>query len=182
MSRPAGETENNLLNVRNLDDELTATQASEHPDQHYAADEISPGKRISLHFSLAPEDDPAAIIDSNFDKTAVSFEFGDGNLLPGFEHSMLGMKAGDKKTLTIKAEQAFGHSNEDNIRAYPAYQFPADLVLAKGLMINFSDVGGNEQAGVVRDFNADEVIIDFNHPLAGLNILFTVEIKAVTPI
>ena len=95
---------------------------------------------------------------------------------------MLGLKAGDQETFTVEAEQAFGLRNEDNIHIYPRFQFPADLVMEKGLMINFSDVGGNEQAGVISDFSADEVKVDFNHPLADLDILFTVNIIAVEPI
>jgi FKBP-type peptidyl-prolyl cis-trans isomerase SlpA len=128
---------------------------------------------------LASAANPDAIIDSNFDKDPVSFKFGDGNLLATFENIMLGLKVGDKKTFTVAAEQAFGLRNEDNIHLYPRYQFPADLVMEKGLMINFSDVGGNEQAGVITEFNADEVKVDFNHPLADLDILFTVNIMAI---
>ncbi len=175
------EGKSELLHVVNLNDRsLSATE--ELDLNNYASDVISPGKLITLNFSLAPADNPDAIIDSNFDKDPVSFSFGDGNLLSGFENIMIGLKAGDQKLFTLKAEQAFGLRNEDNIHLYPRYQFPADLVMEKGLMFNFSDVGGNEQAGVIAEFNADEVTVDFNHPLAGLDILFTVDIKAVEPI
>ena len=180
-SKLEAETDIDLLRVVNLDDspESEALKSEHH---NYPEDEISPGKLITLNFSLAPKENPDALIDSNFEKDPVSFTFGDGNLLPGFENIMLGLKAGDHKIFTVEAEQAFGLRNEDNIHLYPRYQFPADLVMEKGLMINFSDVGGNEQAGVIAEFNADEVTVDFNHPLAGLDILFTVNIKAVEPI
>ncbi len=174
-------SDNELLQVVNLDETLEV-ELSNKESINYLKDEISPGKLITLNFSLTPEGKPDAIIDSNFEKDPVTFAFGDGNLLSGFENMMLGLKAGDHKTFTVEAEQAFGLRNEDNVHLYPRYQFPADLVMEKGLMINFSDVGGNEQAGVIAEFNADEVTVDFNHPLAGLDILFTVDIKAVEPI
>ncbi len=185
MNKPVNnsddESKSELLHVVNLN-EKPESEADELESNNYPKDEISPGKLITLNFSLAPANNPDAIIDSNFDNNPVSFTFGDGNLLSGFENIMLGLKAGDHKTITVEAEQAFGLRNEENILSYPRYQFPADLVMEKGLMINFSDAAGNEQAGVITQFNAEEVKVDFNHPLADLDILFTVKIKAVEPI
>jgi len=184
MNKPANNSANGknnaLLNVVNLNEEQEQkTEVVEVELKIYPEDEISPGKLVTLNFSLSPADNPTAFIDSNFDKSPVSFVFGDGNLLAGFEEVIIGLKAGDKKTFSVDAEKAFGLKNEDNVHLYPRYQFPADLVLDKGLMINFTDAGGNEQAGIITDFNADEVFVDFNHPLAGINILFAVDIKTV---
>lgn len=185
MNKPVNNSDDKskseLLRVVNLN-EKPESEGDELEANNYPKDEISPGKLITLNFSLAPANNPDAIIDSNFDNDPVSFTFGDGNLLSGFENIMLGLKAGDHKTITVEAEQAFGLRNEENILSYPRYQFPADLVMEKGLMINFSDAAGNEQAGVITQFNADEVKVDFNHPLADLDILFTVKIRAVEPI
>lgn len=177
-------------NKSNNDDLLQVVNLNEESDSNfqkfklnnYPRDEISPGKVITLHFSLAPADNPNALIDSNFDKSPVSFEFGDGNILTEFEEIMIGLKAGDKKTFTVDAQKAFGLRNKDNIHCYPRDQLPADLIINKGLMINFSDAGGNEQAGVITNFSDDEVFVDFNHPLANMDILFTVDIKSVEPI
>ena len=82
----------------------------------------------------------------------------------------------------IPARNAFGERNSDNIQRYPRYQFPADLLMEKGLMINFADAAGNEQAGIIHGFDADNVDVDFNHPLAGRDILFRVAIKEVSPL
>lgn len=157
------------------------------PEQSYSScwnsDEVSPGKKVTLHFSLelvsAGNDESGRLIDSNFDKAPVSFTMGDGSLLPGFENSILGFKAGDEQSLNISSENAFGDHNEDNVQIYPCYQFPADLVIEKGLMISFSDAAGNEQAGVINDFDSEKVTIDFNHPLAGEEIIFSVKIISV---
>jgi FKBP-type peptidyl-prolyl cis-trans isomerase SlpA len=162
-----------------LDEKLPETEAA---DTGFAEDEIGPAKRITLNFSLALKSDPQHFIDNNFNDRAVSFEIGDGSLLPGFERVLFGLKAGDEREFILSPEDAFGLRNEDNLQPYPAYQFPADLPMQKGLMLNFSDAAGNEQAGVIHEFNADQVIVDFNHPLAGRDIIFRVAIKAVAPV
>ncbi len=182
MSKTSEQNNSDLLQVVNLKDEPKHSTVSEpdFEDVQYADDEIGPGKLVSLNFSLALDESPETIIDSNFDKNSVNFAIGDGNLLPGFEKVLFGLKAGDEKVFTIPSEQAFGIPNEDNIQRYPRYQFPADLVLEKGLMINFTDAAGNEQAGVVYDFSSSQVEIDFNHPLSGKDILFSVAIKIVS--
>ena len=169
-----------LISVANIEDKIeSASIPVEFASKNYCSDEISPGKLITLNFSLAPANQPSAFIDSNFDKDPVSFKYGDGSLLSSFEEVMIGLKAGDKQSFTVPAKHAFGLRNDENIHCYPRYQFPADLIMKIGLMINFADVGGNEQAGVIAEFNANEVFVDFNHPLVEIDILFIVDIKAV---
>lgn len=179
MNKPAANKSTELLDVINLDDAVAEARVNR---PHYADDQIGPDREITLHFSLALADKPDALIDSNFAQQAVRFRTGDGSLLPGFEQVLFGLKAGAKQEFIIPAVEAFGLRNTENIQLYPRYQFPADLPMEKGLMINFSDVGGNEQAGVISDFNADQVTVDFNHPLADQDILFTVAIKSVEPV
>ena len=131
-------------------------------------------EEITLHFSLALTN--GEVIDSNFDQPAVTFVTGDGNLLPGFEAVVKALPTGEHRTVTLPAEQAFGIPSEENIRQYPLYQFPADMPLEPGLMVAFNDGSGNDQAGVVRKLDRQTVTIDFNHPLAGRDIVFSVQI------
>lgn len=136
------------------------------------------GRQVTLHFELRLEG--GELIDSNFERAAVTFTPGDGNLLPGFEKVLFGLKAGDRREFLLSPEQAFGVVNEDNIQRFPRYRFPADLELAKGLMIDFADAAGNNQAGMVLNCDAKLVEVDFNHPLAGRAIRFSVHVHAVT--
>lgn len=147
----------------------------------FAPDEIGPGKRVTLHFALAlaGEDKGVEIIDSNFDKEPVEFAIGDGSMLPGFEALLFGLVAGNRREFTLQPEQAFGPVNEDNVQRFPLYQFAPDLALAPGLMIEFGDAAGNNQAGVVRNIDKQWVEVDFNHPLAGRAIRFSVHVHAV---
>lgn len=137
---------------------------------------IGPEARITLHFALKLQD--GDVIDSTFDKAPVVFRIGDGNLPPGFEQALYGLKAGDHRTLTILPEQGFGQPNPENRQVLPRAQFQ-DMTLAAGLMILFQDAGQGELPGVVTDFDDDSVTVDFNHPLAGKTLQFEVRILDV---
>tara|TARA_R110002072_G_scaffold101568_1_gene223650 strand:+ start:10416 stop:10877 length:462 start_codon:yes stop_codon:yes gene_type:complete len=138
---------------------------------------IDKNTKVSLHFSLSLND--GSIIDSTFDKAPASFEFGDGQLPDGFQGFLVGLVAGDKEAFMVPPEKSFGMPNPNNQQTMKRTDFPADMALAEGLMISFADANKSELPGVVKDFNDDEVIIDFNHPLAGETLKFVVEIQSV---
>ncbi len=140
---------------------------------------IGPGTQVTLHFSLSLED--GAVIDSNFDGEPATFKVGDSSLLPGFEQALFGLKAGDDKQLVIPAEHGFGQHNPENVHTVPRTQFPDGLTPEQGLMLSFADAQGNELPGVVSNFDEQTVTVDFNHPLAGRDIQFTVRIVDVVP-
>ena len=140
---------------------------------------LGPGTRVTLHFALRlPEGE---VIDSNFEREPATFTVGDGNLLQGFEQSIFGLQEGDRKTVVIKPENGFGQRNPNNIQEIARSQFGADVELSEGLMLSFADAQKTELPGVVQSFNEDVVIVDFNHPLAGREIIFDVAILKIEP-
>ena len=139
---------------------------------------IGPERQVTLHFAIKLES--GDVVDSTFDKQPATFKVGDGNLLPGFEQALYGLKAGDKRSLPIEPEHAFGQPNPQNVQVMPRSQF-ADMELSEGLMIIFSDAANAELPGVVKEFDGEQVTIDFNHPLAGKRLTFDVEIVDVQP-
>lgn len=139
---------------------------------------VGPQTRVTLHFALKLDD--GSVVDSTFDKEPATFEFGDGNLLPGFEKALVGLMAGEKSELTIAPEDAFSQPNPNNIQTFKRSDFDVEMVLEPGLVISFADPSG-ELPGVVKSVDGDVVTVDFNHPLAGREILFDVEIIAVEP-
>lgn len=128
---------------------------------------------ITLHFSLALEN--GDLVDSTFDKKPATFVMGDGSLLPGFEKPLVGLTVGDKKQFLIAQQDAFGAHNPQNVQRFKRSVFQQDA-LQPGMIVSFADAAGNELPGVVADIGADEVQVDFNHPLAGRSLVFTVEI------
>ena len=140
---------------------------------------IAEGTIVTLHFSLTLKD--GEVIDSTFNEEPATFTVGDGNLLAGFEESVLGLRAGAKEVFTIDPEKGFGQHNPSNIQVMPRDQFDDDITLEAGLVLSFADAQNAELPGVVTEFDDKEVTVDFNHPLAGKNILFEVDIITVEP-
>jgi FKBP-type peptidyl-prolyl cis-trans isomerase SlpA len=141
---------------------------------------VGPGTKVTLHFALRLQD--GEVIDSNFERDPATFVVGDGNLLPGFEKAIFGLTEGDKKTLTISPEQGFGQRNPNNMQEFPRSEFSSDIELREGLVLSFSDAQKTELPGVVSHFDEDVVIVDFNHPLAGRDIVFDVAILKIEPV
>lgn len=150
-----------------------------------SADElIQPGSQVSLHFSLALAG--GDMIDSNFDGHPASFRIGDGSMLPGFEETLLGLAAGAEQEVVVHAEKAFGAVNPKNLQSFPVEKFQHllddDLIPTEpGSVVSFKDPAGFDLPGVVRSIDEQFIKVDFNHPLAGKNIVFRVKILSVLP-
>lgn len=138
---------------------------------------IENGSNITMHFALKLSEEQ--IVDSTFDNEAASFVLGDGNLLPGFEEFLLGLKAGDHQTFSVPPEKGFGQPNPQNMQDMKRSDFAVDMPVAPGLMVSFADAQGAELPGVISEVNGDWVTVDFNHPLAGKTLIFEVQILEV---
>lgn len=138
---------------------------------------IGAGARVTLHFALKLAD--GAVVDSTFERAPATFVVGDGNLLPGVERKLLGLRAGARAQFDIAPEDAFGQPNPANVQRIKRSAFAADMQLYEGLVVSFADANKAELPGVIAGFADDEVLVDFNHPLAGRDMVFEVEILAV---
>lgn len=134
---------------------------------------IGPGTRVTLHFSVSLAD--GQLLDSTKNGNPAQFVFGDGNLIAGFESGLVGLKSGDRRSLFLTPEQAFGERNEANIQRFPRAHFKG-MELSEGLVVSFADAAKAELPGTVVGFDEDVVTVDFNHPLAGRDLNFEVEI------
>jgi FKBP-type peptidyl-prolyl cis-trans isomerase SlpA len=138
---------------------------------------IEQGIRVTLYFSLKLEN--GETVDSNFDAKPATFTLGDGNLLPGFEAPLVGLEAGSQGEFVISPEHAFGQPNPENIQPLSRDNFDQET-LKVGDVFSFQN-GEGELPGVIAAINAENVEVDFNHPLAGRSIIFTVDIVNVEP-
>lgn len=136
------------------------------------------GSEVILHFDLKLEDGSAADSTRVNNKPAL-MRLGDGSLTPNFESCLLGLKSGDKKTFTLPPDDAFGMPNPDNIHHMDRTRFGLDAPAEVGTIISFAQPGGGEIPGVIREVAGDSVTVDFNHPLAGETVIFSVEILEV---
>lgn len=144
-----------------------------------AAVPIGPGTRVRLNFSIRLA--TGELVDSTGEHGA-EFEVGDGNLPPGFEQALFGFSAGAKESIDIPSDKGFGSREQANIRVMSRADFPRDEDLSRGLMFSFADQKSTELPGVIVDVEGDEVSVDFNHPLAGRDLVFEVEIHSVEQI
>ena len=145
---------------------------------------IENGSVVTLHFSLLLTS--GEVIDSNFEREPPSFKLGDGSLLPGFERLLLGLRTGDDIEEFLQPEQAFGTVNQGNFHRFPVAKFEQlledELIPAEaGSIVCFKDPKGFDLSGVVTDISDDSIGIDFNHPLAGKQIIFRARIISVIP-
>jgi FKBP-type peptidyl-prolyl cis-trans isomerase SlpA len=139
---------------------------------------IQPGSQVTMHFAMHLADGSVA------DSTKVNdlpgtLVIGDGTLTPGFEAHLMGLEAGAHVKFTAEPEDAFGMPNPQNIYIIPFAQFPAELELEPGLIVEFSQPNDRILPGMIRKLGNEGVTIDFNHPLAGQKIIFEVDIVDV---
>lgn len=145
---------------------------------------VEPGATVELFFSLALVS--GEVIDSNFEGSPASFCLGDGSMLPGFEKTLLGLAAGEETQERIDAREAFGDPNPQNRQRFPVAKFAHlledDLIPTEvGSVVSFRDPGGFDLPGVIVSLDTNFVEVDFNHPLAGKDIMFRAKIVSVLP-
>jgi FKBP-type peptidyl-prolyl cis-trans isomerase SlpA len=119
------------------------------------------------------------LVDSSFDDEPQTFVVGDGSVDKGLELALIGLRPNERQTLTLMPGQAFGQRDESNVRWLPKTSFPADMCLEPGQIVGFTVADGEELAGAVLEIDQARVKVDFNHPLAGREIVFEVHILAV---
>ena len=140
--------------------------------------QITIGSRVTMHFSLKLSD--GMLVESSFDDQPLSFVVGDGTLDKGLELALIGLREGDHQVLTLMPGQAFGMRDETAVQRVEKSRFPADMQLEPGQIVGFSGPDGQELAGAVLELQDQHVKVDFNHPLAGREIVFETRIIEVT--
>lgn len=135
-------------------------------------------KSLVCHMNILLEDGSTADSSKASGKPA-RLNIGDGSLSPAFEAQLKSLSAGDKHSFTLEAKDAFGESNPDAIHHMDRSRFPADMELEAGVIVSFAGPGGSEIPGIVRDTAGNSITVDLNHPLAGRNVTFELEVVKV---
>jgi FKBP-type peptidyl-prolyl cis-trans isomerase 2 len=137
---------------------------------------IKNGSQISIEFTLKLDD--GSEIASNVDGEALVITHGNSEILPALEQELVGMDEGDTKIVKLEPSQAFGDKQMNAFESVPIDKIPEDARnVGAMLLINRPD--GNQDQVRVHDIKDNEIIIDFNHPLAGENLTFEVKILSV---
>jgi FKBP-type peptidyl-prolyl cis-trans isomerase SlpA len=139
--------------------------------------EINMNSLVLMHYSIALMN--GSVIESSFDDEPIEISMGHNDITEGMELALYGLKEGDTQTLTLTPEQGFGVRDEDNIHDMPISDFPEDIPPETGLSFSFETPENEDIPGTVVSIKDGLAKIDFNHPLAGQEIIFTVNILGV---
>ncbi len=131
-------------------------------------------KFIEINFEL--KDDNGTIIDSSYGNETFTFITGYNTVIKGLEDAIENMNVGEKKNIVIEAENAYGEVDESAFQTVKMNQFPAgtDIQVGDEFVANAND--DLQMPFVVKEINGDDVVLDFNHPLAGKRLHFEVEL------
>jgi len=140
---------------------------------------IQPDSKVVMHYTLTLED--GTVADTSRGDQPLRFTLGDDTMIAGLERVLYGLKPGDHQVLRIAPADAFGYPDESNIHTLPLTDFPEHMELEPGVIIEFALPSGEPVPGTVTELRGDEVVVDFNHPLAGHEITFDVEVLAIDP-
>jgi peptidylprolyl isomerase len=136
------------------------------------------GNTISVHYTGKYTN--GTVFDSSVGAEPLQFKLGSGQVIPGFDAGILGMAIGDKKTIHIPAEQAYGAALPENVINIPREQFPTDIPIEVGSQLNLHQDGSAEVIPVtITAANDQHVTLDANHPMAGHDLVFELELIAI---
>jgi peptidylprolyl isomerase len=141
------------------------------------------GDRMVVQLSYQLKLADGSVYDSSDAKQPLEFIYGMGMVLPGLENGLKGLKTGDKKIITVKAADAYGVRDEAAVQTVARSSFPADMELKAGMPLTAQTEQGTLYA-IVKEVRDAEVVMDFNHPLAGQDLTFdiqVVKIRKATP-
>jgi peptidylprolyl isomerase len=139
--------------------------------------QVKSGDTVRVHYHGKLDD--GSTFDSSEGRDPLEFTVGSGQVIKGFDEAMLDMKPGEKKTVNIPVEQAYGQRNDDMMMEYPKSEFPADMKPEPGMELHMSDNMGNVFPVVIEAVNDETVILDANHPLAGKDLTFDLELVSI---
>lgn len=130
-----------------------------------------------MHYSLTLAD--GTVPESTFGGEPLRFLVGDGAVEPGLERMLYGLKTGERCRLAIAPGQAFPLPDLSNVHELPRSDFPGEMRLAPGMLIAFTLPSGQEVPGRIQAVSETEVAVDFNHPLAGHQLILEVKVLEV---
>ncbi|MFQ5539889.1 MAG: peptidylprolyl isomerase [Candidatus Binatia bacterium] len=140
---------------------------------------VQNGHQVSLEYTLT--DEGGKEIESNKGKKPFSYAHGQKQVIRGLEKGLEGMGVGEQKTLTIKAEDAYGPVNPNAFKEIPHDNIPRQSLKVDALLI-VRNAQGQSFRVRVHEVKEKTVVLDFNHPLAGKTLTFDVTILAIEPV
>lgn len=138
---------------------------------------VTEGSEIAISFKLELTD--GTLVEASPEKEPFRFTMGDGTFIHTLEEMLVGLELGTQAKMTLSPERAFGVSNPENFQTMSRADFPEEMPLKTGHVIGFSTPTGEEIPGTIYDVKEDEIVVDFNHPLADTTVVFTAKVEEI---
>lgn len=139
--------------------------------------EAKAGDTVRIHYTGKLSD--GSTFDSSDGRDPLEFKLGTGQVIPGFDNAVAGMTVGEAQTVEIPADDAYGAHDPNGRQAFPRNQVPEDVPLDIGTRLQLSGPQGQPIMVTVAEVTETEVILDANHPLAGKDLTFTIELVEI---
>jgi len=138
---------------------------------------IKDGDTVSVHYTgtLASGE----VFDSSVERDPLKFTLGKGQLIPGFEHAIMGLSVGEKATTNITSLEAYGEHNPEMVIEVPMNQLPPELDAQVGMQLQLNQPDGQAIPVQITRIDGETVTIDANHPLAGKDLNFDIEVVEI---
>jgi peptidylprolyl isomerase len=135
------------------------------------------GTRVKVHYTGKLDD--GSVFDSSEGREPLEFTVGEGQVIPGFEQGVVGMEPGDTKTLNIPPDEAYGPHRPEGVFEIERAEIPPSIPLEEGLRLQANQGGRTVELTVV-EFDESKVTLDGNHPLAGQELTFDIQLVEVS--
>lgn len=140
--------------------------------------QVKENDKVKVHYT--GKLDNGQVFDSSVDRgQPIEFTVGQGQMIPGFEKGIMGMAVNEKKTITIPSEEAYGERNNDLLKEVPNEQLPPEIKPEVGMGLVSKGPQGQEIQLVVAEVKDNSIIVDANHPLAGQDLTFDLELVEI---
>lgn len=135
------------------------------------------GDQVKVHYTGKLKD--GSVFDSSKDREPLAFELGAGQIIPGFEEAVMGMDQGDSTTVEIAPKDAYGDHNPEMLIEVDKAQVPEGMNPQVGQMLQVQRGDGGVSNVVVNEVKDASIVLDANHPLAGKDLIFEIELVEV---
>jgi len=140
--------------------------------------EVKSGDTVSIHYTGTLSD--GSVFDSSQGRELLEFVVGSGQIIPGLDTALPGMKVGEEKRVEIASDDAYGPHHAEARQAVPRAEIPADIPLEIGVQLQAKNERGEIMPLTVVEVSEETVVLDANHPLAGKDLTFEIELVAVS--
>lgn len=137
------------------------------------------GKTVKVHYTGTLNDENKTLFDSSREREPLEFTLGAGQMIQGFDNAVEGMKVGESKKVEVPMDEAYGPRKDEAIISVSKTQLPEGMEPQVGMQLEATQQDGRKQLLVVADVKEEEVVLDANHPLAGKDLIFDIELVDV---